>query len=1057
MGKVIFLKTAKQVGGLGGARPEERRAAVLLLAVILLATLIAGRLLFRLESNYSIRQFFPAHHPLIEADDQARQRFFLDQTSPLIAVLHLKDTAGGDWLETSRLERLADVTGKLKSSEGVKSALSLGVVTIALQGADHLAVGTLLDQKDPARRRAQVLDDRLLTPNLVSADGRSTVVVLSLGDDVRSAAIADLTRAVKARLAGVFAEARVEIGGVPAIQTHLSDLVKSEVLRFMGLALLACCAVLACVFSRLSSLVVPLVAIAIANVWVLAFMALSGISMTVLAVTIPILVSVAVLSLCIHILLRFAEESDRAAFSAGGRRSLKTSVALATLQTLFLPSLLTSVVTCFGFATLTLTDVPVVRDFGVAVAVAVMLSWLVSLVVMAPLFVLMPEPRVRRWVLSEARWADWIFRYRRALIASISVACLAMAFVGRDLHWSARLFDDLPTREEARHATEAIDRSLGGTIPFEIVVARERVPEPWNDPKDLANLDQLLREMRGEPEVGSAVGLPDLIRTALGGGEARLPETRTAIAENYFVISMAEDSPLKKFLTANGAAMRIGLRLRDVASDRMHLVMEKLLKLTSAAFPGAQVSSAGMATTVHRLNDGLSLSLMEGFWHALAVISVLLLLVFRSWRWTLVAVLPNLVPAAMLIGVLALLKTPIKPGVALVFAIALGLAFNNTVYLLQRLRSLMTKSKRGAAEEIERALRLEGNPCLIASVCLLAGFGIFLISEFGINQTFGVYMLISLFFGLVGDLVLMPALVRTYPWILASTAPARGANLENEEPVSRHSAASASEEKMSDSQSGFNKVAAFAGALIALSLPLHHARAASPDANAILKKVEASLSAKDESALIKMKVVESNGSEKEREVEIKRKSGAKSQVLVRLKSPSDVSGIALLSISHGASEDQWLYMPSQKKARRVVSGNKSQRFLDTEFNLEDFSASTYSRFENKLLKEDRQPSAAVAVIESKAKAGNESSYSKITTWIDLASYQVQKSEYYDKDGKLLKTMVFRDYKKFGGAWRAQTVEVRNMQTSRSTILKIANLKVNSGLSDREFTQSALED
>lgn len=1062
MGKVIFLRNVKPLGDVGRAKPRERRLAAASLVLILIATLVAGRGLLRLESNYSINQFFPEHHPLIEADDQARKQFFLDQTSPLIAVLNLPAEASGDWLENGRLERLAILTKALKEDEGVKSALSLGVVTTASQGVDSVSVGTLLEQKDLAKRRAQVLHDRLLSPSLLSADGRRTVVVLSLRDDVSAAAIAALTESAKSKLAAEFPEARVEVGGVPAIQTHLSELVKSEVLRFMGLALLACCAVLALVFSSLAALAVPLLAVLLANIWVLAFMAVSGISMTVLAVTIPILVSVTVLSLCIHTSLRLTEEASHATFRSGAGLSLKASVVMATLRALFLPNLLTSATTCFGFATLVLTDVPVIHDFGVAVAVAVMISWGVSLMVMAPLFVLLPIPRMRRWVLREARWADGIFRYRRSLIASIGGICLVMLFIGRDLHWSARLFDDLPAREEARHATELIDQSLGGTIPFEIVVAREKVSEPWNDPGDLANLDRLLHEMRGEPEVGSAVGLPDLMRTALGGVEAPLPESRTVIAENYFMISMAEDSPLKKFLTPNGAATRIGLRLRDVASDRMNQVMEKLLKITSAAFPGAKVSSAGLATTVHRLNNGVSLSLMEGFWQALAVISCLLLLVFRSWRWTLVAVLPNLVPAAVLVGCLALLKTPIKPVVALVFSIALGIAFNNTVYLLQRLRSLMTESKRGAAEEIERTLRLEGNPCLVASICLLAGFGIFLLSEFGINKTFGVYMLISLFFGLVGDLVLMPALVRTCPWILASTARAGGANLENEAPASVQSAASASEEKMSAAKSRFTKAAAFVGAALTVFLPFEAARAAAAaDANTILKKVEAGLNAKDESALIKMKVVESNGSEKEREVEIKRKSGgnsgAKNQVLVRLKSPSDVSGVALLSVSQGGNEDQWLYMPSQKKARRVVSGNKSQRFLDTEFNLEDFSASTYSRFENKLVKEDRQPSAAVAVIESKSRAGAESSYSKIMTWVDLASYHVQKSEYYDKDGKLLKTMIFRDYKKFGSSWRAQTVEVRNMQTSRSTILKLADVKLNSGLSDREFTQSALED
>jgi outer membrane lipoprotein-sorting protein len=460
-------------------------------------------------------------------------------------------------------------------------------------------------------------------------------------------------------------------------------------------------------------------------------------------------------------------------------------------------------------------------------------------------------------------------------------------------------------------------------------------------------------------------------------------------------------------------------------------------------FPKAKVTTGGMATTVHKLNNSLSSSLLSGFWEALAAITFLLYCVFRSWRWTLAAILPNLVPAAILLGILAIMKTPIKPGVAIVFSIALGIAFINSVYLLQRLRSLVKESGLGIRYEMENALRHEGNPCVITSVCVLAGFATFLLSQFDINKTFGTYMLISLVFGMVGDLAFMPALIRMWPWILEN----------DNESTKEHDMIIELEDK-----SFLPRAAAAIAALIVALLPAGAAKAApAQDANKILKSVEQRLESKDEAARIRMKVVESNGSSKERELVIKRKSGANHKVLVRLKAPSDVSGVALLSVSKGGSEDQWIYMPSQKKARRVVAGNKSQRFLDTEFSLEDFSANTYARFENKIFKEERSPSAAVTVIESKAKPGGEGTYSRILTWVDTSTYQLQKSEYYDNGGKLLKTIVFRDYKKYGNAWRAQTVEVRNAQTQRSTVLKIAALKLNAGISDREFTQTALEE
>lgn len=1021
----------------------------------------------RVESHYSLSQFLPAKHQLITSDLEIRRKYFLDEYQPILVTVGLPK---GDWIQTSNLKALGDVTNNLRVIGEVKGALSLGTVELANQSADSVSVGTLVSIPDETVRRARVMNDRFLKPLLISEEARRALIVVSLRKALTTQTQKDLTEEIRARVAYRIPGAEISVGGVPAIQGQLSSMVKNEMTKFMGLALIAATMALLFVFGSVSSLLVPFFSIFVSNLFVLAFMAKAGIAMTVLSATIPVLVSVTVLSLCIHTMLRYAEIAQHDSAND------KFGLVLKTFKELLLPNFLTSLTTAFGFGTLLMTKVPVIRDFGLAVSVSVLISWLATTLVMIPLLTMLPLPRVRAWVINEAGWADWIMNRARPVVAAVAVGCMALAIAGRDLHWSARLFDDLPEKEEARRATEEIDRDMGGTIPLEVSIVRPASKSPWNDPRALESLDRLTAKIRSLPEVGSAVGLQDLLRLALGDPKAKIPATSAALAENWFLMSMAEDSQLKRYLTNDGAGTRISVRMKDMEGDRIEKAMAQIEAEARRVFPDAEVSTGGLATIAHQLNNELSKSLLYGFWEALAVITILLAFVFRSVRWTLTAILPNLVPAGVLIGVLALAKTPIKPGVAIVFSIALGIAFNNTVYLLQRLKVLMKESGRGPAEEIGRTLRLEGNPCLVATLCLLAGFGIFLISDFGINRTFGIYMLVSLFSGLVGDLAFLPALLKIMPRILVSTGKPLQTKLTTE-PLSSsgeemrtdsiHAAeviplnpADSSTTQSEDSMTAKEILPRVAACFVAVAFTAFStsAHAANPksDANTILKSVERGLISNDERAFIKVKVVESNGTSKERQIEIKRKSGAKNQVLVRLKAPSDVSGIGLLSVSTGKNEDQWLYMPSQRKARRIVSGNKSQKFLDTEFNLEDFSASTYSRFTNRIVKEERAPSAAVAVIESLAAKGTQSSYSKILTWVDLNSYQVQKSEYYDGEGKLLKTMVFRNYKKFGTAWRAQTIEVRNMQTQRSTVLQMAGLKLNSGIPDREFTQSALE-
>jgi len=228
-------------------------------------------------------------------------------------------------------------------------------------------------------------------------------------------------------------------------------------------------------------------------------------------------------------------------------------------------------------------------------------------------------------------------------------------------------------------------------------------------------------------------------------------------------------------------------------------------------------------------------------------------------------------------------------------------------------------------------------------------------------------------------------------------------------------------------------------------------------ASQIMKKVEESLRSKDELAHVDMKIIEKNGKSKTRKLIIKKKNrGKKEQILVRLEKPSDLRGIGLLSIINGMSEDQWLYTPSNKKVRRIISSNKKDSFLGSEFSYEDFSPTTYSHFHNKVVKVIHRNGKDLYVIESTA-LERVATYSKIITLVTKLDYRILQSKYFDHKGKKLKVMTFKGYKKFGkNTWRAQSIDVKNIQNKRGTKLMLSKLQLNTGMKDSEFSKSALQ-
>jgi predicted RND superfamily exporter protein len=293
-----------------------------------------------------------------------------------------------------------------------------------------------------------------------------------------------------------------------------------------------------------------------------------------------------------------------------------------------------------------------------------------------------------------------------------------------------------------------------------------RVPKnkDWVDPKNIVKLDLFVTDLRHTHGIGTAQSLPDFLR-ASGLHAAQLPKTRAAIAETYFLYALSPNNPVAQYLTPDNRSARIELKIHDLPADQVQALLAKVRWRAHQIFPDSVIQLGGMGAVVHTIHNEISHELIFGFWQALALIVLLLAVIFRSLRWAAVAALPNLVPPVFLLGYLALTHTPIKPGVAIIFSIALGFAFTNTVYVLNRLKELR---KSGRPFPVRRTFHLESNPCLVATLVVMMGFSVFLFSYFELNRTFGACILVSILAGILGDLVFLPALLKTAPWLLES-------------------------------------------------------------------------------------------------------------------------------------------------------------------------------------------------------------------------------------------------------------------------------------------------
>jgi outer membrane lipoprotein-sorting protein len=190
-------------------------------------------------------------------------------------------------------------------------------------------------------------------------------------------------------------------------------------------------------------------------------------------------------------------------------------------------------------------------------------------------------------------------------------------------------------------------------------------------------------------------------------------------------------------------------------------------------------------------------------------------------------------------------------------------------------------------------------------------------------------------------------------------------------------------------------------------------------------------------------------------------SDAGDKSVIFFETPKDVQGTVLLTHTKIASpDDQWIFIPSISRVKRIASANKSGPFLGSEFAYEDLTAQELGKYEYQWVRDEACPAPDAGrqchVVERRPVYAN-SGYKRQVSWVDTADYQFRKIEYYNQEDRLLKTLTLSHYKQHSDRyWRPHQLLMVNHQTGRSTKLDVTDLKFRTGLTETDFTEQAME-
>ncbi len=774
------------------------------LAVFAVVTVVSLGIAPFIEFNFTPQAILRGDAEVHAISEEIKETFGHEHN---IVLVGLRATGDADVLTVEALEWQRRATlGLLPEDPATEPGLTLARTVLAVDSLATIGIarerpgapGTL--DTTPLIGRSQPVDDgvseesrtalraaSLVTGQLISRDFRLVAVGVRLKPGVQD--IEDVSAAVAAVRAWTEANPppagyALFFSGVPNLRVKVVEDLRSEQLTQLPITGFVFLVVLFVLFRRPSGVLLPLIAAGVAIVWTVAAMVVLRQHVHVINTMLPTLLFVIGMSDCVHIVTRYAEE--HAATPADPVGALTR-----TIQHMGLACLLTSGTTAIGFLSLVVARSELLQSFGWQAALGCMLLYVSVIVFLgATLPLLKPARRgalesdspgfIEKAVDRMARAVTAWPKVTLALGLGIMAGCVAIG-VGVDI--DSYLMETYGEDHEQVRNMRLVERELGGFLPVEIEVAASE-PGAFREPghyRKIHELQAFAAQQDGVLLARSYVDFHQELRANLTGDpgqRAILPaddETgRRQIFQIQEVIGNGPSLGFDAFMAGRFDRARVLIRVEDMGSRRMLALVSRLDRKAAEVFAGtgATVRFGGEA---YAASSGIDVFIRDLAWSLLAAIVVIFLLMgtlFRSVRLGLISILPNIGPLVVTMGYIGVRGYDLNVTNVVIFAVGLGLAVNDTIHFLTRFREEL-ETDSDVQRAILAAFRGAGRAIVLTTVLLVLGLGVLLTSEFVPSQRFAELVTVTLAGALVGDLLVLPALLMLF-WKTDQPRGARG-------------------------------------------------------------------------------------------------------------------------------------------------------------------------------------------------------------------------------------------------------------------------------------------
>ncbi|GAA5024421.1 hypothetical protein GCM10011506_08040 [Marivirga lumbricoides] len=714
----------------------------------LISTAVSIYQLNHLSINFEFERLFGEDNEDRQFYEQHLKTFDYDNDY-LIIILEAENTV----FDTTFLQQVKRLSRKASELEGVESLLSPTEIPHLIKSPVGLSGIPLLHTKNPDRLASDSI--RIYTHplyrTLFADDAEALLVQLKhkhfqkpKGEQLL------LSELESSLLEADFPNYRI-VGKLTA-QTEFINYIKHDFSMFLSLALLVTAVLLLLIYRSVRNMLLPYLISLSTLIYLLGIMASIGVELSILSVLIPPIILFVATSDGIHLLNAYRQNES----------FLYVDKLKGAVLKIFTPTLLTSVTTAIGFFSLISIPSAPVKELGIFAGLGVLIAFITNFI-LGPLL-LPPKYKVKPLNIPYRQFTVGIMRNRFSITVLSSVIVIGALIGIFQLKTDAYLLKDLPEDSEIKYDFELVDQEFGGSKPWEMAIwPADSNLSVWDYHflKEADIIDSYLRSEFGMQRLFSPV---DLLKYGYqierGGGASfyRFPP------EEAFESSLKNIQRIKSRMNSATIADSSGKYARFagfIPEWGSYATRQKNSDLQS--FINTHVDSSiiqyritGTTYLIDESNEMISWSLIKGLLLATALISIVLAFYFKSLKMLLISLVPNFIPLLITAGVMGFIGAPLKLTTAIIFAVAFGIAVDDTIHFLGAYKKAKATSH---SWRLIKTFRSAGLSIVITSVLIIGGFILFTFSSFATTFYLGLFLSLAMLSALITDLFLLPLLL----------------------------------------------------------------------------------------------------------------------------------------------------------------------------------------------------------------------------------------------------------------------------------------------------------